>query len=69
MLSFNLNERQLKAITCLKSKSRLTNLGYQQITDAARKTAARDLGGLVEKGMIELKGEKRSSHYVLKGKG
>lgn len=65
----NLNERQLKAIACLKSKSRITNFEYQQITGAARKTAARDLGRLVEKGIIELKGEKRSSHYVLKGKG
>jgi predicted HTH transcriptional regulator len=69
LAGFNLNERQLKAITCLKSQSRITNLEYQQITGAARKTAARDLGGLVEKGIIELKGEKRSSHYVVKGKG
>jgi predicted HTH transcriptional regulator len=69
LAGFNLNERQLKAIICLKSKSRITNLEYQQITGAARKTAARDLGGLVEKGIVELKGEKRSSHYVLKGKG
>ena len=69
LAGLNLNERQLKAITCLKSKSRITNLEYQQITGAARKTAARDLGGLVEKGIVELKGEKRSSHYVLKGKG
>ena len=69
LAGLNLNERQLKAIVCLKSKSRITNLEYQQITGAARKTAARDLGGLVEKGIVELKGEKRSSHYVLKGKG
>lgn len=69
LAGFNLNERQMKAIVCLKSKSRITNLEYQQITGAARKTAARDLGGLVEKGLVELKGEKRSSHYVLKGKG
>lgn len=69
LADLNLNERQLKAVICLKSKSRITNLEYQQITGAARKTAARDLGGLVEKGLVELKGEKRSSHYVLKGKG
>ena len=69
LAGLNLNERQMKAIACLKSKSRITNIEYQQITGAARKTAARDLGGLVEKGIVELKGEKRSSHYVLKGKG
>ena len=68
LAGFNLNERQLQAIAYLKSKSRITNLEYQKITGAARKTATRDLGGLVEKGIIELKGEKRSSHYVLKGK-
>jgi ATP-dependent DNA helicase RecG len=63
---FHLNERQLQAITYLKIHRRITNSEYQNLTGLIRKTAARDLNTLVEKGIVERRGEKRSSYYVLK---
>jgi ATP-dependent DNA helicase RecG len=66
LAGFHLNERQLQAITYLKTHRRITNSEYQKLTGLIRKTAARDLNTLVEKGIVERRGEKRSSHYVLK---
>lgn len=63
-----LNERQLKAVTHLKQKERITNYIYQKLTGVIRKTAARDLDGLVEKGVLERMGEKRGIYYVLAGR-
>lgn len=63
-----LNERQLKAVTHLKQKERITNSIYQKLTSVIRKTAARDLDDLVEKGVLERLGEKRGIYYVLVGK-
>lgn len=66
LAGFHLNERQLQAITRLKTHRRITNSEYQKLAGVIRKTAARDLNTLVEKGIVERRGEKRSSHYVLK---
>jgi ATP-dependent DNA helicase RecG len=66
LAGFHLNERQLQAITHLKTHRRITNSEYQKLAGVIRKTAARDLNTLVEKGIVERRGEKRSSHYVLK---
>jgi ATP-dependent DNA helicase RecG len=63
-----LSERQLQAITHIKRHGRITNADYQQLTQVARKTASRDLDGLVVKGVFRLVGAKRGSHYVLGGK-
>lgn len=60
-----LNDRQKKAIAYTKSKRRITNTEYQEITGAERKTAARDLKNLVGKGLLLQKGEKRGTHYTL----
>jgi len=65
LAEFRLNDRQFQAIVFLKINRRITNQEYQQITGVIRKTAARDLDELVEKGLIERIGEKRGSHYVL----
>jgi ATP-dependent DNA helicase RecG len=61
----NLNERQLKALSHIKSAGRITNADYQQISMTTRKTATRDLDSLVVKGVFQRVGEKRGSHYVL----
>jgi len=66
LAGFHLNERQLQAITYLKTHRRITNSEYQKLTGLIRKTASRDLNTLVEKGIVERRGEKRSSHYVLR---
>lgn len=63
-----LNDRQKKAVAHLKTAGRITNTDYQQVAKTTRKTAARDLEGLVIKGVLRLVGEKRGSHYVLSGK-
>lgn len=68
LAEYNLNSRQLQAIGYLKSNERITNADYQKLSGVHRKTAARDLDGLVERGIIDRIGEKRGIHYVLKHK-
>lgn len=60
-----LNDRQMRGVTQVKLAGRITNLDYQQLTATNRKTAARDLNGLVEKGVLVRQGEKRGTFYVL----
>lgn len=68
LAGFHLNDRQLKAVAYLKANGVIASATYQQLTGAIPKTAARDLNGLADKGIVERRGEKRSSHYVLKGR-
>ncbi|MCX6584696.1 MAG: hypothetical protein NT166_31375 [Candidatus Aminicenantes bacterium] len=65
LTGFHLNDRQLQAIAFLKINKLITSQEYRKITGAIRKTAARDLDGLIEKGLIDRFGEKRGSHYIL----
>lgn len=68
LAGYGLNARQLKAVAYLKVNGSIASSGYQQLTGVTPKTAARDLSGLVENGIAERRGEKRASHYVLKGR-
>lgn len=68
MKDLGLNERQTKAAAHVKQKGRITNSEYQQLTGTTRKTAARDLDGLVEKNVLQRVGQKRGTHYVLAGR-
>lgn len=68
LAGYGLNDRQLKAVAYLKVNGSIASSGYQQLTGVTPKTAARDLSGLVENGIAERRGEKRASHYVLKGR-
>ncbi len=68
LAGLNLNERQLQAVAHVKKTGRITNSEYQQLTGTTRKTAARDLVDLIEKGVFVRLGEKRGSHYMLAGK-
>ncbi|MFZ2491412.1 MAG: ATP-binding protein [Thermoanaerobaculia bacterium] len=63
--SLALNERQRKALTAVKASGRIVNAEYQKLTGASQKMAARDLGELVEKGLLRRVGEKRGSYYVI----
>lgn len=65
LTELGLSERQMKAVVHMKIHGRITNLQYQEITGAIRKTAARDLDGLVEKGVLKRVGSKRGVHYVV----
>ncbi len=61
-----LNERQIKAVEYVGKKSAITNKEYTGFTGVARKTATRDLTGLVEKGVFRAIGSgKRDIKYVL----
>jgi predicted HTH transcriptional regulator len=64
-----LNERQLQAIAEIKLRGGITNTRYQAAVGASRRTASRDLGDLVEKGVLELVGERRGSRYVRRTAG
>jgi predicted HTH transcriptional regulator len=65
MAEFDLNERQKKIIVFLKSHARITNTECQSLTGAARKATSRDLGGLVDAGLLILIGERRGAYYSL----
>jgi ATP-dependent DNA helicase RecG len=60
-----LTERQRLIIPRLKAARIVTNSIYQTITRATRKTAARDLENLVQRGLLALRGSRRGAHYVL----
>jgi ATP-dependent DNA helicase RecG len=65
MAELGLNDRQKQAVAYVKKSGRIANTEYQQLTNASRKTAARDLDDLVAKFVFKRIGEKRGSHYVL----
>ena len=60
-----INDRQRSAIAHIKQTGRITNSEYRKLAGVIRKTAARDLDGLVEKGILERVGAKRGAHYVV----
>jgi len=64
--SYDLNERQKKALEFLIDHQRIDNSTYQELCDAIRKTATRDLTDLVEKGFLERHGERKGTYYTLK---
>ncbi len=65
LAEFGLNERQNKIIVFLKSHARITNAECQSLTGAARKATSRDLGGLVDIGLLIRFGERRGVYYSL----
>ena len=68
LAGLGLNERQVQAVAHVKRHGKISNADYQQLAETTRKTAARDLDGLVVKDVFQRVGEKRGSHYVLTGK-
>ena len=65
LTGLGLNDRQMKAVTHVKVHGRIANSEYQKIESIIRKTAARDLDGLVVKGVLERIGSKRGVYYVM----
>ena len=65
LAEFRLNDRQKKIISFTKSHARITNAECQNLTGAARKAISRDLGGLVDAGLLVRIGERRGVYYVL----
>lgn len=50
--SVSLNARQVSALAAVKAKGAIDNTAYQDLTGASKRTATRDLGDLVEKGIL-----------------
>ncbi len=51
--SLGINDRQRKALIHLKHSDRIGNVEYQSLFGVAKRTAHRDLAGLVKKGVLE----------------
>ena len=64
----DVTDRQREGVLYVKKFGKITNSEYQDLVGVARKTAARDLDKLVEKGVLERIGTKRGAHYVLAGR-
>ena len=64
----DLTDRQREGVRHVKKTGKITNSEYQDLVGVTRKTAARDLDGLVEKGVLDRVGTKRGAHYVLAGR-
>ncbi len=61
-----LNDRQMKAVTHVKTHGRITNKDYRELTETIIRTASRDLEDLVIKGVMRKIGVTgRNAHYVL----
>lgn len=61
-----LNERQVRGVTYVKEKEKITNREYQEINQVSNKTAYLELSGAVEKGVFAVKGSGKQTRYVLK---
>lgn len=66
----NLNDRQRAAVAFVKVHHRIGNIEHQQLTKAIKKTATRDLDGLVQEGVFRKVGRTgRGTYYVLARQG
>lgn len=64
MTRLGLSARQKKGMAVLRDRDKLTSGVYQKETGVSRQTASRDLEDLVQKGVLERRGEKKATHYV-----
>jgi ATP-dependent DNA helicase RecG len=60
-----LNDRQLLCVKTLKVERQTTTMAYQNLVGCSRRTAARDLDELLNKGIVQRQGAGRSARYVL----
>jgi ATP-dependent DNA helicase RecG len=65
MTELGLNDRQHRALVYLKTHGKISNAEYQQVANAIKKTATRDLNDLKQKGVLEQMGIRGPGvHYV-----
>ena len=68
LAKLGLNERQMKAVKCVKEKGKITNNEYQEINKVSKRTATRDLSNLVEKQVLHQVGiTGKGTVYIIKG--
>ena len=65
MGELGLNDRQKKAVTYVKTNGAITNSEFQRLVGVTRKTATRDLTGLVACQAFDLVGSRLGAHYVI----
>lgn len=63
LCKLGLNDRQVKTVSFVKDKGKITNKEYQKIFEVARMTATRDLTELVEKRVLKSSGTKGAGSY------
>jgi len=63
--ALGLNERQIKAVLCVKEHGQITNMDYQRLAQTSRETAKRDLADLVARSLLARRGTGRNVYYVL----
>lgn len=60
-----INDRQAKIIRYIVINGKITNEECQNVCGSIRRTATRDLSSLVQKGVVEMKGELKGAYYLL----
>ena len=63
--NYKISDRVEQALTHLKTRKRITNDQYQELTGVSHATATRDLQKLEELGFLEQKGSGRGIYYRL----
>ena len=61
-----LNERQVAAVALVRQHGSITNADHRVLVGVQRKTATRDLDGLVSLGVLERTGERKGTRYVFR---
>lgn len=70
MAKYDLNERQIQAVTHVKGVGRIANSEYQELMGVSKRTAHRDLADLVKKGFFMKVGTRgKGAYYKLQRKG
>lgn len=63
----NMNERQMRAMSFVEERGRITNRDYRQVCpDVNPETLRLDLVDLVDKGLLLKIGDKKGTYYILK---
>jgi len=65
---YNLNTRQAKIVKYLMINERIDNEQCQRLCRSIKRTATRDLTLLAERDILEKKGEKKGTYYILSPK-
>lgn len=65
LVKLGLNARQVKAVSYVKEKGRITNSDYQALNEISDRTSSRDLEDLVAKGVLKRVGDKKSAYYEI----
>ena len=69
LTKFGLTDRQLKAVTFVKEKGKITNSEYQKLNTVSSRTALRDLEELATKSILVKVGQKKGTYYTLRFDG